>query len=352
MKSAKDYVIKLLNNELNEKKDYSFLREIDEKTLIKVLKIAEKSQIVPFISSGIKDELKNEQWAVSYIKDLSKEDGRYFRDYVLKQCCIDEIDKLFNDYKIKNIPIKGAVLNKLYPEPWKRRMVDVDILIHRENLNKAIKLLITKCNYKRSYRWYHDVLLVSPNGVHLELHFSLEDDIWKKNRFEKNIWENEHEEYKYKMDNTVMYYYILAHAYKHYSLGQSCLRHLLDFYLLYRRTIEEGSLDNILNEKKKFLTKNEAVFHNDVIKLFKCWFYNEKQYEEEVRVLENRIIFPRPINIEKIKKETSVSKKVFLPFNNMKIHYKILEKLPFLYPCFIIYRLVDFYVLKYIKKHK
>ena len=75
--------------------------------------------------------------------------------------------------QIKFIPLKGAVLRKYYPEEWMRTSCDIDILVHDEELEKAVHVLKDKMQYTQLHRTTHDISFVTPTGVRVELHFDL-----------------------------------------------------------------------------------------------------------------------------------------------------------------------------------
>ena len=84
-----------------------------------------------------------------------------------------EICSAFNEAEIAYIPLKGAVVRPYYPYESMRTSCDIDILIHENDLETAIRSLETK-GYSCGTRKFHDVSLYSPNKVHLELHFNIQ----------------------------------------------------------------------------------------------------------------------------------------------------------------------------------
>ena len=79
------------------------------------------------------------------------------------------------------MPLKGSVLRASYPQDWMRTSCDIDILVHREDLERAVELLVEKKQYRREVTNLCDVSLYAPSGVHLELHY----DLVLENRSEK-----------------------------------------------------------------------------------------------------------------------------------------------------------------------
>ncbi len=146
---------------------------------------------------------------------------------------------LLEEAGIDHIPLKGAVLRPLYPEPWMRTSCDTDIFIHPEDCEKAISLLCEKLNYKRQEdHTLHDYQLTSPNGVHLELHYDLiEDDLFPKTApFLRSVWEEarcaEGFSHKKEMTAELFYFYHLVHMAKHFLEGGCGIRPFLDLFIL------------------------------------------------------------------------------------------------------------------------
>ena len=56
-------------------------------------------------------------------------------NYELEQIC-----QTLEDAKIPFIPLKGSVIRQYYPEPWMRTSCDIDVLVHEDELDRAIPL--------------------------------------------------------------------------------------------------------------------------------------------------------------------------------------------------------------------
>ena len=54
---------------------------------------------------------------------------------------IEHIKSVFEKNKIEYILLKGSVLRNYYPEPWMRTSCDIDVLVHDEQLDRAVKAL-------------------------------------------------------------------------------------------------------------------------------------------------------------------------------------------------------------------
>ena len=49
--------------------------------------------------------------------------------------------------QIPFLPLKGSVIRAYYPEPWMRTSCDIDVLVHREDLERAVSFLIQEERY-------------------------------------------------------------------------------------------------------------------------------------------------------------------------------------------------------------
>ena len=104
---------------------------------------------------------------------------------------LSQIKKTLSEAKIDFLPLKGAVIRDLYPEPWMRTSCDIDVLVKKCDIDRAVEHLIAELGYERDTKEnYHDVSLYSSSGVHLELHFTLEENIPELDATLKRVWDH------------------------------------------------------------------------------------------------------------------------------------------------------------------
>ena len=60
---------------------------------------------------------------------------------------LETLKTAFEEEKIPFIPLKGSVIRQYYPEPWLRTSCDIDILVHEEDIERAIAVLTDKNGY-------------------------------------------------------------------------------------------------------------------------------------------------------------------------------------------------------------
>ena len=101
---------------------------------------------------------------------------------------IGKITRVLTDLKIPYIILKGPRVRKYYPEPWLRTSGDIDILVHEEDVDRAVEGLVKQCSYEKQERNYHDVPMLSPNDVLLELHFNIKENMDNLDRVLIKVW--------------------------------------------------------------------------------------------------------------------------------------------------------------------
>lgn len=107
----------------------------------------------------------------------------------IKQMC-----KVFENFKEANIPVialKGLVIRDLYPHPEFRSMSDADILIHKDYIEIADKVLLNLGYYKDSSIEIHSTYNHT-NHLSIDLHWVLVNELHIKTvaDFDKTLWAN------------------------------------------------------------------------------------------------------------------------------------------------------------------
>ena len=100
--------------------------------------------------------------------------------------------RLLSEEKVPFMPLKGTVLREYYPDPAMRTSVDIDILVHGEDLERVKNLLIEKLSYRFDVEEGHDISIFAPSELHVEIHFALCDENDKRTLSLGDAWENAH----------------------------------------------------------------------------------------------------------------------------------------------------------------
>lgn len=187
---------------------------------------------------------------LKYQKDLA------FYRYIHQSAALEDICRAFEKAEIVYVPLKGAVIRDFYPEPWMRTGCDIDILVHEEDLERAIAALERKTRFRRGKGGsYHDVQLCAPNRVNLELHFHIKKEFPCVDDVLDQAWEYaasvESGMSQYRLSNEFFMFYHLAHMAAHFINGGCGLKPFLDMELLQRGLpVDQIKLEAFLEKGK------------------------------------------------------------------------------------------------------
>ena len=260
----------------------------------------------------------------------------------------ERICKVFDSGKIPYIPLKGAVIRGYYPAMWMRTSCDMDILVHEEDIPKAVALLVKELSYRTDgKKHYHDISLFSQSGVHLELHFSICENTQKLDGLLSQVWEYAKpvSGCRYELEKNYFVFYLLAHMSYHFAGGGCGLRSFLDLYLLQ----EQKRYDE--EEMRKYLAQcGLEPFYAGVCALINVWFRGEERTELTKTMAQFLLTGGAYgsgefyVAIQQQKQGGKVRYllgRIFLPYKILKIRYRILEKIPVLYPVMVVWRWIE-----------
>lgn len=244
------------------------------------------------------------------------------------------------------VPLKGAVIRDLYPEAWMRTSSDVDILVREEALSQAKDALVSKLGYRVTKNNFHDVALVSPQGLLLELHFKITENEEKMDRMLEKVWEyvsrTEAESHRMEMTKEYLIFHSYAHMLYHFINGGCGIRYVIDIWIL------EQKLDFDAAKLEKLLEACEmSAFASYARKLARVWFEGEA-HDHETSLMEMYIIeaglfgnVESKVKARKVKAEGKgeyLLQRVFIPYKEFCSSYPILSKYPVLYPYYTVKR--------------
>lgn len=312
--------------------------EYTSQTLSELLEISKKHDVDHLLVFGLKEnDLLSEENAMLE-KKIFMAAYRYERiNYEYKNLL-----KAFEDAKIPFLPLKGSVLRKYYPEPWMRTSCDIDILVHKEDLKKAISYLEENHGYTLKERASHDVSLFSKMGVHLEMHFDLLEEERANNaiRILNTVWDNvslkDGSNYCYEMTDEFFYFYHIVHMAKHFETGGCGIRPFIDLWILDRI----DSFDKI--KRDKLLIEGGLLKFADVSRtLSEVWFSGKEEDTLSSKMQEfilhggvygtadNRVALMQGKQGGRL---GYLFSRMFVSIDRLKRYYPILEKHPYLMP--------------------
>lgn len=134
-----------------------------------------------------------------------------------------------------------------------RTSCDIDLLVPEPELDAAVDALRRALGYRRKgRREYHDVGLLAPSGVHLELHFNILENTPALDRVLGRVWDYivpTGEGSALRETPEFYLFHHLAHMAYHLRTGGCGVRPFLDLWLLERRGgYDAAALDALLAE--------------------------------------------------------------------------------------------------------
>ena len=244
--------------------------------------------------------------------------------------------------QIPFLPLKGSVIRKYYPEAWMRTSCDIDVLVRKEDAEKARAVLTEKYGYTYHGTGSHDISLFSPTNIHVELHYELVEDglVNEASDVLRRVWDTatvcDGFEFRYEMPDEMFYFYHIVHMAKHFENGGCGIRPFIDLWIL--KNIEGADED----KRNKLLEEGKMLrFASVARKLALVWLDGE-EYDPISEQMENYILrggvygsSENRITVQQQKKGGRIKyvlSKVFLPYSEIKFHYPILQKHRWLTP--------------------
>lgn len=262
----------------------------------------------------------------------------------------NEIKEALEEAKIPFISLKGAVLRAYYPEPWMRTSCDIDILIQRERLDEAISHLEARGYRAAEKHNYHDVSLYAPNGVHLELHFSIKENMPQIDGMLEAVWDYtealEGKQYEKKQTDAYFVFHHLAHMAYHFLSGGCGVKPFLDLYLLRHSAPWDEAAVRALCAASEL-----ERFYDTVLDMIAVWFENVPHsaitQKTEAYILTGGV-YGSSEN-QTVAKQGAVGGKLkyflgrlFPPYTYLKEVYPVLEKHKWLYPFMLVRRFFSY----------
>lgn len=237
------------------------------------------------------------------------------------------------------LPLKGAVLRQLYSEIWMRTSCDIDVLVHKEDLARAEEAL-TGVGFSSKGEGTHDISLFSASGVHLELHYTLNDPTGRHYASLENVWSSavlvDGTSCFYRMSDEIFYLYHVAHMAKHFLGGGCGIRPYLDLWIL-----NHG--EEYDQERRNALLEREGLLRFAVVseRLSEVWFSKAEHDALTLQMQEYLLtggVYGSLDNRVKVSQKKAggrgryLMSRIFMPYERLKYMYPILQKHRWLMP--------------------
>ena len=301
--------------------------------------LAKAHDVCAMVASALIDSRVLEK-GDSYYNEFRVEISRAVFRYENQNYETARIKELFEIEGVDYLFLKGATLRGYYNKPYQRTSCDIDVLVKKDALERAKCLLVDKLGFVvDKEKGYHDVTLLSPSKVMIELHFSIKEDSLNADKVLEKAWDfatsvgNTHE---YVFSNEFICFYHVAHAAYHFLSGGCGIKPFIDVYQLTNNAnIDQNYLRDLLErcELMKF-----AIFMSQ---LSKAWFENSPK-NKTLLLAEDYILVggcygltSSGVALKRVKKGGKVNYligRLFLPYEKLKLKYPVLEKHKWLTP--------------------
>lgn len=324
----------ICGTKLTEKERNNYSPEL----LQDLLKISSKHDVVHLLVFGLKQNELISKEDSDIEKCILKAVYRYERlRYEYENLC-----SAFEKAQIPFLPLKGSVIRKYYPEAWMRTSCDIDVLVHREDLENASSYLVSHQNYVEKERATHDVSLFTQTGIHVEIHFDLVEEGRAQNAIDvlHSVWDNvtlhENSNYWYEMSDSYFYFYHIAHMAKHFENGGCGIRPFIDLWIL------ECLSDSKYEARNELLDKGDLRKFADVCRdLSAVWFsgaeHNKCSRQMEEFILHGGIYGSADNRVALQQKKRGgrvgyIFSRMFISYSALSRYYPILKKHRWLMP--------------------
>lgn len=262
--------------------------------------------------------------------------------YLKLEAELEHIATVFEREGISYIPLKGAVLRVLYPEPWMRTSCDIDVLVHEEDLDRAVEVLVAEGFTTDGERHYHDVSLYC-DGVHLELHHSVLEHIPEMDVVLATVWEHTASKGAYHLEKPEFFFFHhIAHMAYHFLRGGCGIRTVMDLWLLLKNGNCSAKEVRNLCEQSGLWT-----FAEQMCALSLVWF-GDGEHTEITRQTEQFILRGGAYGSHeqgcastaaRYSTAEVVWRKVWIPYEDLKQAYPQVSDKPYLAPYYQAHRL-------------
>lgn len=334
-----EFLFALLRSEIagNVKPDMN--EPLTQDTLLELYRIAKAHDMAHIVSNALQkcgllgtDEVSqkflNKQMLSVYRCERSK--------YALGEIC-----SVFEKEAIPYIPLKGSVLREYYPEEWMRTSCDIDILVRESDLQRAVDALVKLAGYTTDNRSnYHDILLHSPAGIHLELHFNIQEHMDNIDRLLSRVWDYSvcQTSNGFRFDETQEYFVFhhIAHMVYHFIHGGCGIKPFMDLYILKNKMGYDDALVRTYCRQCDI-----EGFYDNVLYVTDVWFgeqtHTSVSYQIERYVLKGGVYgaLENKVTIARSKQGSKANyalSRIFIPYDTLKYLYPVLEKYKFLFP--------------------
>ena len=345
-----DILISLLRSQIAGSEEKIPTDKIDESVLAELFRIAKIHDVSETLFMALVDCGVLYDGHELFEKFTDAEDIAYLRLKRLEHSFLtitETLERAGVDY----IPLKGSVIRKYYPSPLMRMSADIDILVKEEMLDEAVRALCENDGYKvTSKKSFHDISLYTSDDMHLELHFNIMENNGIADGVLSRVWDYaapvSHKKHEFALSPEFFAFHIITHMVYHFVNGGCGVKPFSDLWIFRERVgYDEDVLLGLCREC------GIDRFYLNARDLALVWF-GGKEHTEITRSMEAHVIHNSICgDVEKgvATRQTAkggrfryVMSRIFMPYSQLKIRYRTLEKFPILLPWFEMVRWFEF----------
>ncbi len=321
--------------------------ELSDEQVAELYKLSKFHDIVGIVGSSLIDGgfVKSAQLRDKFQKEIMLS---IYRERQISEE-LSKISFVLREAKIDFMPLKGSVIRPLYVKPWMRTSCDIDVLVREPEIDRAVAVLTEKLNYTTDgKKAFHDVSLYSTSGVHLELHFNIKEVNDKMDPILDKVWEYSapicEGDFEYRQSKEFLIFHIIAHTAHHFSTGGCGIRPFVDLYLLTRGDYDTEFLSRLCS------SAGIEKFKQGAEELISVWFCGA-ECTDRVRNMEKYILGGGTygtldqgvlaVQTSSGGRKKYILKRIFLPYDMLKIRYPRLENRRILVPFYQVRRWVE-----------
>ena len=192
-----------------------------------------------------------------YDKDFEEEKNKAIRKEIILDAEREKVLAELEKAGIWYMPLKGIILKDLYPQISMRQMCDNDILFDNSKTEMLKQLMISLGFTMQHDDFGHDIVFTKPPLSNFEMHTALfgvgHNEVMNKyyDNIECRLIKDNTNRYGYHFSLEDFYVFMIAHEHKHYNLGGTGLRSLVDTYVYIKNYGDKMDMKYIQNECQK-----------------------------------------------------------------------------------------------------
>ncbi len=342
-----DILMSLLRSEITGAGfDSRAVSEIDRDVVGELFNIADGHDVSQIIFAALVKCGAVKSGDEIFSRFVEAEELSYFRLKRL-EFSLSETERALDDAGVDHIALKGSVMRAYYPSPLMRMSADIDVLVREEELSQAVNALSEKLGYEvRGKKDFHDISLYTPDGMHLELHYSIKENEERVDPILEKCWDYavpvSEKSHKYEFKPEFFAFHLITHMTYHFINGGCGIKPFSDLWLYrHKAGYDESRLVELCQ------ACGIEKFYENAVRLSEVWFGGE-EHTDLTRRMEAHVLYnayggeaSRGIVVRQSKSGGRfgyIMGRIFLPYRSMKIRYPVLKKCPILLPIFWVAR--------------